>query len=68
MATKKTSTEQTYTITGRIRADILAEVRASSWETAVEQAKALKFDDFVTNCGEVSEADAPEIRTIWINE
>jgi hypothetical protein len=67
MAAKKTTASQTYTITGRIRADVMVEVQATSWETALEQAKALKFEDFVTVSGDVSEAESPEIRTIWIN-
>ena len=67
-AAKKTTTHQTYTITGRIRADVLVEIQSPSWEEATAQARTLKLEDFVTPCGDISDCNDPEIRTIWLNE
>lgn len=68
MATKKTETLRTYTVSARIVAEIGLEIQAPSWEEALVKAKTLKQKDFIDPNGDVNDWELPEIRSIWVTD
>lgn len=67
MATNKPAT-QTFTVTGTINnLQVGVELKATDIASAVEEAKKLKFSDFITAEGNVHDFEGPEITSVWKN-
>ena len=55
MATKAKSTSKTFTVCAKVSAELMVEVLASDWDSALSQAKELEFSNFSAPLGEVNE-------------
>ena len=67
MATKK-SEVKTFSATGTFKnVQISVELNALDLAGAVEEAKKLKFSDFITPEGDIFDYDGPEITSVWEN-
>jgi len=67
MAAKKPETK-TFSVTGTFdNVQISLEVKGTDLETALAEARKLKFDSFITANGDVFDFDGPRITSIWEN-
>ena len=66
MATK--SALNTFHVSGRMTVIVGVEVKAKDWDSALEEAKKLKIQDFVSINGDYEDGTDLEITTIWKNE
>ena len=64
VSTEKAKVTTTYTIQAKLNLEVGIEVKAASLEAAVETAKTLKEEDFVTILGDYMDGDV-QITGAW---
>lgn len=61
MATKKVNALKSFNVTGRIQVDVQVEIDAANLSEALDKAKALKQEDFITIEGYELDGTGPKI-------